>query len=342
MATGFIRTLQHRRSSGKFAACCCSTFWRSSAPVVARCTLSSGCDLLTNGPQMWGVFQEKEKNKTSKCLQCEIIAGATWPTAWKHSPSTQMYRLCANEVLLSGTMWRDGRQTDGGDVDFWLPQWTAKVWFCSQWTKQEVVLKVFRPPSGVDAEFMCEQNGKSTSCSCSTRSDGTSTSKYTVCVTHQYMLRCVWLLHCSGSAKQPRSAVCVVMSASCDHDSLCCDLWFHDINVWRWLLLPLSPVLFPASRRASVTQVNTTAAYKNFTSLGRTTPRFLKNCFVRDAFCLPADTWQVLPCCRGFHRSFSNYNLPTSAALWPAVSRLPCPPPQTTNKNMGRNLVRNF
>lgn len=80
--------------------------------------------------------------------------------------------------------------------------------------------------------------------------------------------------------------------------------------------------------RASMTQWKRTTACKSFTSLDKTTPRFVQNCFVRDAFCLPLDTWQVLPCSHCFHRSFSNYSLPASAGLRPAVGRLARPPQQ--------------
>lgn len=114
---------------------------------LAPCTLSSGRDLLTNGLQMWEVSKEKTKSPQSVssdgrhacyATKCKIMAPVTSPSAWKHwlkhtnTPSVSIWSIVKwNNVAR--------RQTDGGDVYFWLTQWTAKVWVWSKKKKRKEI-----------------------------------------------------------------------------------------------------------------------------------------------------------------------------------------------------------
>lgn len=164
-------------------------------------------------------------------------------------------------------------------------------------------------------------------------------------VTLQYMLKpaqscCivqVVVVEVVNSHKQLKDILNLIVNKS-NHTVRCSDdvgvlfmLWpfipWHQ-SVKPVIIIIIIIIVVSCISRASMTQWKRTTACKSFTSLDKTTPRFVQNCFVRDAFCLPLDTWQVLPCSHCFHRSFSNYSLPASAGLRPAVGRLARPPRQ--------------
>lgn len=131
----------------------------------------------------------------------------------------------------------------------------------------------------------------------------------------------------------------VMMSAS----SLRRDILFHGINAWRSLLWSFSSLLlFPASRWASVTQRNATAAYKSLTSLDRTTPRSVQHCCGSRRLLSPRRHLTSVTLLPLHRRSFSNYSLTASAIVWPCFRPTGSSTSTTSRYKMLRNLVANL